>query len=224
MLLLVASTWAVAQAPQYKVGDRVECDATQMGTFKKGTIVAFPKNDPDQAGRFYYVRLDGSYITDGYLCMATHMRPLVESAPARPDGQARNPVSPAKPPGPAGAPQAVAPRAATPSKAFVLTMAGGLPTLPGTAWKIDFGIKGGNVQRFLFCRSGRWEVVSSQLLTGGAMSMMGSYTVNGPSLVTRDANGGKVTTYRMAWNGKVLELDSGKAAMKLYEPVETACK
>lgn len=90
--MFAAVSFAAAQTQQYKVGDRVECDATQMGTFKKGTIVPFPKNDPDQAGRFYYVKVDGSNITEGYLCMATHMRPLAEATPSNPETNADTPA------------------------------------------------------------------------------------------------------------------------------------
>lgn len=334
-----------------------------MGTFKKGTVLPFPKNDPDQAGRFYYVALDGSHMTEGYLCMATHMRPLVEATPSKPGSQAQNQVSQPgsrssashamtyKPgdrvqcdasqigawkagvvmhylqtdryrdanggyfrvrldndrgraetfdPGGqvcmarfmrpfsdgyedkapnvnrrvsdrveaqsyagnwlparitaieggfytvrydnydsthdetvdavrlrsigAGNAQAVVPGTKNDPTDLAPNMADAFPALQGTAWKIDWGIKGGNVQRFLFCRSGRWEVVSSQLLTGGAMSMTGSYNVQGSSLVTKDTNGGKVTNYRMVWNKGILELDSGKVKMRLYDPVETQCK
>ncbi len=89
--LLAANSVAVTQ-DKYKIGDRVECDATQMGTFKKGTIVPFPKNEADQSGRLYYVKLDGSSITEGYVCMATHMRPLTETTSVSPQNKADNQV------------------------------------------------------------------------------------------------------------------------------------
>ena len=101
-------------------------------------------------------------------------------------------------------------------------MTGGIPPIPGTAWKMDFGIKRGNVQRILFCKSGRWEVVSSQLLNGGAVSLMGRYSVSGSTLaLTGD---GKTTNYRISRNDVGLLLSGGSQDMRLYEPVPTECK
>ena len=216
---------------KYKVGDRVECDPAQIGQFKKGTVAPYLKNDLDQeSGRYYRVVLDGSYITEGYECMATHMRPLAEAAPPAAESPktsppANNSVNPVPVAPPVVAPVADPKPAATPTKAASLKpkLVGGLPVLAGTAWKIDWGIKGSNVQNFLFCTTGRWEVVSSQLLNG-ALTMMGTYRVQGKSLLARDANDGKTTTYKMTWKGGMLELNDGKSKMKLYEPVKTLCR
>lgn len=102
-------------------------------------------------------------------------------------------------------------------------IANGLPMIAGTAWKIDWGIRGGNVQVFLFCKSGRWEVVSP-MLSSGAVSLMGTYDLNGNSLVTKNLNGREVTNYRMTWKESVLELDSGKSVMRLHYNGTSACK
>jgi len=99
----------------------------------------------------------------------------------------------------------------------------GFPVIPGTAWKIDFGIRGGNAQVFLFCKSGRWEVVSP-MLSSGAVTLMGNYKLKGNDLVTENTNGREVTNYRMAWKENVLELDSGKSIMRLHYNGTTACR
>lgn len=101
--------------------------------------------------------------------------------------------------------------------------ANGFPVIPGTAWKIDWGIRGGNAQVFLFCKSGRWEVVSP-MLSSGAVTLMGTYKLNESNLVTENSNGREVTNYRMAWKASVLELDSGKSKMRLHYNGTTACK
>ena len=87
--MFAATSVAVAQG-KYKVGDRVECDAAQIGKFKQGTVVPYPKNDVDPSGRYYYVFIDGSYSPEGYVCMATHMRPLVEAASSNSQNNADN--------------------------------------------------------------------------------------------------------------------------------------
>lgn len=102
-------------------------------------------------------------------------------------------------------------------------MASGFPVIPGTAWKIDWGIRGGNVQVFLFCKSGRWEVVSP-MRSSGAVTLMGTYELKGNRLVTQNMNGREVTNYQMAWKGSVFELDSGKSVMRLHYNGTTACK
>ncbi len=109
----------------------------------------------------------------------------------------------------------------TNGKVPVLT--NGFPIIPGTAWKIDWGIRGGNVQVFLFCKSGRWEVVSP-MLSSGAVTLMGTYKLQGHDLVTQNENGREVTSYRMAWNANVLELDSGKSRMRLHYNGTTECR
>lgn len=358
--LVAAIPVAIAQG-KYKVGDRVECDPSQIGRFKPGTVVPYPKNEADRSGRLYYVLLDGSNITEGYVCMATHMRPLSTAPPAsappapaatasaspnrgRADQTPAAARSPKFKPGdrvqcddsqigawkagvvmhylqtdryrdanggyfrvrldntrgiagtfdPGGqvcmanfmrpyndgykekAPNAkrsvgdrleaqtyagnwlparivavdgefftvrydnhdsthdetvdavrlrttgtAAPAKTAEAQVPPLQMNGGIPALPGTAWKMDFGVKGGNVQRILFCRSGRFEVVSSQLLSG-AVSLMGTYKVSGATLaLTGD---GRTTNYKISGSADSLLLSGGKQDMRLYEPVPTQCK
>ncbi len=101
-------------------------------------------------------------------------------------------------------------------------MAGGFPAIPGTAWKIDYG-KGVTGYVFLFCKSARWEVISPQLLNG-AVTLMGTFRVQGSNLISKDGNGGQVTTFKMAWKGDVLELNDGKVILKLHYIGETECK
>jgi|CXWL01.1.fsa_nt_gi hypothetical protein len=219
--ILAASPDLAAAGGKYKIGDRVECDPSQIGQFKPGTIVDFPKNETERSGRFFYVLLDGSHITEGYLCMATHMRAISGAPPAA------APALPRSDPGTGGAkprslPAPPAGRKAPASPVLTIPMSAGIPPIPGTAWKMDFGIKRGNVQRILFCKSGRWEVVSSQLLTGGAVSLMGRYSVSGSTLaLTGD---GKTTNYRISRNDVGLLLSGGSQDMRLYEPVPTECK
>lgn len=76
---LTATSPAVAQAKKYKVGDRIECDWLQNGTFDKGTIVPFTSTDLDQSGRWYRVKLDKDKIPNSTVeCMATRVRTFVE--------------------------------------------------------------------------------------------------------------------------------------------------
>lgn len=100
-------------------------------------------------------------------------------------------------------------------------MAGSLPLIPRSAWKIDAGGGGRNVQVYLFCQSGRWEVVSSQR---GSLALMGTYKVQGDTIISKDGNGGAVTNYKMTWNGTALELNDGKVVLKLIYNGETKCK
>ena len=364
LITILATLWLVLGAvpntlaqSRYKIGDRVECDPAQIGQFKPGTIVDYPKNEKERTGRFFFVLLDGSHITEGYLCMATHMRPLAAAPPVeeRPT-PAPAPAPGNDPPGPGSLPQgfkpgdrvqcdasqigawkagvvmhylptdryrdanggyfrvrldntrgiagtfdpggqvcmarfmrpfsdgykekapkdqrrvgerleaqdyagnwlpaqivardgefftvrfdnhdrthdetvdavrlrakgSVPPPPAQAPPTPIAMNGGEIPALPGTAWKMDFGIKGGNVQRILFCKSGRWEVVSSQLLNGGAVSLMGRYTVSGGTLaLTGD---GKTTNYAISRSDVGLLLTGGRQNMRLYEPVPTACR
>lgn len=219
--ILAAGPKAPAAQSKYKIGDRVECDPSQIGQFKPGTIVDFPKNETERSGRFFYVLLDGSHITEGYLCMATHMRAISGAPPAtQPASPRADPRAEVSKPRPFLHPPAG--RKAPTSPALTIPMNGGVPLIPGTAWKMDFGVKRGNVQRILFCKSGRWEVVSSQLLTSGAVSLMGRYSVSGSTLaLTGD---GKTTNYRISRNDAGLLLSGGSQDMRLYEPVPTECK
>lgn len=93
-------------------------------------------------------------------------------------------------------------------------------SLPGTAWKIDFG-KGVTGTVFLFCKSGRWENV----LPSGRIGAVGkSYSVSGSTLTTVNADDGMVQKWKMSWEGDVLVLNDGKAVLRLYYNGETQCK
>lgn len=158
--------------------------------------------------------------------MATHMRAISAAPPSAPPPSPRSDPRREEPkalPRPDRPHERKAPAKPSESPALTIPMEGGaVPALAGTAWKMDFGIRRGNVQRILFCRSGRWEVVSSQLLTGGAVSLMGRYTVSGSTLaLTGD---GKTTNYRISRNDVGLLLSGGRQDMRLYEPVPTECK
>jgi len=92
-------------------------------------------------------------------------------------------------------------------------MAGGFPVIPGSAWKIDWGKRGANVQVFLFCKTGRWEVVSPMLLAGAA-TIMGTYRVRGSNVVTK-GDDGSISNYTMTWKGDALEMNDGRTIMRL---------
>jgi hypothetical protein len=97
---------------------------------------------------------------------------------------------------------------------------GGAPrSLPGTAWKIDFG-KGVTGTVFLFCRNGRWHNVLPNSI--GAIGK--SYTVSGNTLTTVNQDDGMVQKWKMSWQGDVLVLNDGKQTLKLHYNGETQCK
>lgn len=94
-------------------------------------------------------------------------------------------------------------------------------SLPGTAWKIDFG-KGVTGTVFLFCKSGRWEIVPARAGSIGAVGK--SYSVSGSTLTTVNADDEKVQKYKMTWEGDVLELFDGEVTLRLHYNGETQCK
>jgi hypothetical protein len=111
--------------------------------------------------------------------------------------------------------------AASNSAAGAPKMAGALPSLRGTSWKIDFG-KGVTGTVFLFCKTGgRWEIVPQRAGSIGAVGR--SYTVSGTTLTTVNADDGKVEKWKMTWKDGVLELFDGKARLKLHYNGETSC-
>ena len=100
-------------------------------------------------------------------------------------------------------------------------MAGALPLLSGTAWKIDFG-KGVTGTAFLFCKkSGRWEIVPARARSIGAVGK--SYGVSGNTLTTVNADDGMVEKWKMNWKAEVLELFDGKATLRLHYHGEAQC-
>lgn len=100
-------------------------------------------------------------------------------------------------------------------------MAGGFPVIPGSAWRIDWGKRGANVQVFLFCKTGRWEVVSPMLLAG-AVTMMGTYRVRGSNVVTK-GDDGSISNYRMTWKGDALDMNDGRTIMRPLYKGTTQC-
>lgn len=75
-------------ANKYKIGDRVQCDRTDMQAWETGTVVPLRKTD-FQDGRVYRVLLDsyskaGLYL-DGHDCTVERMRPLAGAAPFKGD-------------------------------------------------------------------------------------------------------------------------------------------
>lgn len=96
-----------------------------------------------------------------------------------------------------------------------------LPSLPGTAWKIDFG-RGVTGTIFLFCKSGRWEIVPARAGTIGAVGK--SYNVSGNILTTVNADDDMVQRWQMAEEDGVLELYDGKVTLRLHYNGETQCK
>jgi hypothetical protein len=99
-------------------------------------------------------------------------------------------------------------------------MAGAFPSLPGTAWKIDFG-RGVTGTVFQFCRNRTWEIIPQRAGTIGAVGR--SYTVSGSTLTTVNADDGMVEKWKMTWNGGVLELFDGKTTLRLHYTGENKC-
>ena len=99
-------------------------------------------------------------------------------------------------------------------------MAGAFPALPGTTWRIDFG-RGVTGTAFLFCKSGRWEIVPSRAGSIGAVGK--THKVSGDILTTVNADDGQVEKFKMAWKENVLELNDGKTVLRLYYSGETQC-
>jgi hypothetical protein len=89
---------------RFRPGDRIECDWLQNGTYEKGVIVPFERNDLDQSGRWYRVKLDKDSIPNSTVeCMANRLREPREARtrPAEgpaPTGPASRPLEPGKPP------------------------------------------------------------------------------------------------------------------------------
>ncbi|CAN5571572.1 hypothetical protein BH10ACI3_BH10ACI3_08570 [soil metagenome] len=99
-------------------------------------------------------------------------------------------------------------------------MAGAFPSLPGTAWKIDFG-RGVTGTVFQFCKNRRWEIVPQRAGSIGAVGR--SFAVAGSTLTTVNADDGKVEKWKMTWKGGVLELFDGKTTLKLHYNGQNNC-
>jgi hypothetical protein len=99
-------------------------------------------------------------------------------------------------------------------------MTGAFPSLPGTAWKIDFG-RGVTGTVFQFCKNRTWEIIPQRVGTIGAVGK--SYSVSGSTLTTINADDGMVGKWKMSWKGGVLELFDGKASLRLHYDGENHC-
>ena len=94
--------------------------------------------------------------------------------------------------------------------------------LRGTAWRIESRGSIG-VQIFLFCNSGRWEIVGSQLLNG-AVSPVGTYRQSGSSLTTRNQDDGMVTNWSLSWpGGDRMDINDGRVTLRLRYNGRTSC-
>lgn len=96
-------------------------------------------------------------------------------------------------------------------------------SLPGTAWKIDYG-RGltGDVFRFCQPSSKGWEIVPARAGSIGAVGK--SYTVSGSTLTTVNKDDGMVQKWKMSWEGDVLVINDGRQTLKLHYNGETQCK
>ena len=94
--------------------------------------------------------------------------------------------------------------------------------LRGTAWKVESRGSTG-VQVFLFCNSGRWEIVGSQLFNGG-VSPVGTYTQAGSRLTTRNQDDGTVQPWTLTWpGGDRLDANDGQVTLRLHYNGRASC-
>ena len=100
-------------------------------------------------------------------------------------------------------------------------MAGALPALVGTAWTIET-TGTGNVATFLFCKNGTYEIISPELLAG-AVSLIGTYKVEGSSVSLKSLDDGKVESFKMTWKSDVLELQDGETILRLRYHTAAKC-
>lgn len=102
-------------------------------------------------------------------------------------------------------------------------MAGDLPELSGSAWRIDFG-SGLTGTVFLFCAGGgHWETVPAS----GSIGLIGkSWAVSGSTLTTVNADDGMTQDWALSWDaeGEWLTIDDGALPLKLKYHGTTACR
>lgn len=217
--LTIAST--AEDTARYRPGDRVECDQASIGIWEAGTVMPFLPGDANRnPGSFYRVKLDSKLYGDryaaGHECRTERIRPIKDSS-VRAGGK----------PQMAERPEAKAPTKETPENTRpsptprpAPQLAGSSRSLPGTAWKIDFG-RGVTGTVFLFCRSGRWEIVPQRAGTIGAVGK--SFAVSGSTLTTVNADDGMVQKWTMTWRGAALELFDGSVTLRLHYNGENRC-
>ncbi len=225
---------AIAQT-RFTPGDRVHCDWLQNGRYELATVVPFTSTDLDQSGRWYRVRLDMDKIPNATVeCMLDRLRAvplatvgtpaftdpphsLAATLPATTAAAASADVRQAEPrPAPMEPP--VAP--AAPVLSGEPAVAGGpIPSLAGTAWKIDYG-RGQTGDVFLFCSSGTWQIIPAR----GSIGAVGrSYSVSGTTLTTVDRDDGKVQTWQMSGDNSMMIIDDGRQALSLHYNGTTRC-
>ena len=244
--LFTLSIPAHAFQARFRVGDRVLCQVSGVGEWLPGTVAPYEQRDLDlepdvpRTGRFYRVRLDhrpANWQPD--TCLQAYTRLIGGGSAPPPSAQSRRagpsvrPAPPrlAQPPAPPRyseqqRPQPVRPQPLAPRAAPITqppAAGGSAPrTLRGTAWKIESRGSIG-VQVFLFCNSGRWEIVGSQLFNGG-VSPVGTYTQWGSRLTTRNQDDGMVTNWSLAWpGGDRLDLNDGRVTLRLRYNGRASC-
>ena len=239
----LAAPAAHALQKRFEPGDRVVCNSTQStnGPWDAGTVVAYTDQDRQldpagiQSGRYYRVNLDKyPAFLNPVTCMANFIRSggaaAADAGPATgtSSGQSSaadggNPL--ARQPGPAAPDPTQVPPQPRPDPAASAPPGAGDPAprdLRGTAWKIESRGSIG-VQVFLFCNSGRWEIVGSQLLNG-AVSPVGTYQQSGSRLTTRNQDDGMVTNWSLRWpGGDALDIDDGRVTLRLRYNGRTSC-
>jgi hypothetical protein len=82
VFMFAASHSALAQG-KFKVGDRVECDAMQIGKWEKGTILPYGDYDNPDSANYYRVRLDRNPNESGTICQFKVTR--LSNEPAKKD-------------------------------------------------------------------------------------------------------------------------------------------
>lgn len=100
------------------------------------------------------------------------------------------------------------------SNVGVPKMVGGLPVLPGTEWKIIVSDDGRPVSVFQFRKTGRFEVISPNVVKG-AVTFMGTYKVQGNTLITKNDDGKTSSSYKMTWTNQFLILNDGQVILHL---------
>jgi hypothetical protein len=96
-----------------------------------------------------------------------------------------------------------------------------LPEIIGTSWSL-MSIYGKGTEpvflrifpEFLFCKNGRWELLS---LTN-SQGQMGTYTIDGDRLTTvNDGSDNLTANYTITWNeaGQYMELDNGELIFRM---------
>jgi hypothetical protein len=217
VMLPVFDVGHVMAQSSFNLGDRVECDWLQNGSYDIGTLVPLTNTDLDtQSGRWYRVKLEKDTIPGSTVeCMANRIRPsrnadtvpsVARTVPSVTSPTASNLISSPRPPPANTAP----PRFSN----------GQLPRLPGTAWKIDYG-RGKTGDVFLFCSSGTWEIVPAS----GRIGAVGrSYRFSGNSLTTVNRDDSRSQTWRMSEDSELLVINDGRQTLRLYYNGTTQCR